>query len=291
MVEEFQGAPGVLMWLLGQREQLRALLDLLRDRGAARGRARRGPGPPSLLALRRDHRAPSRRATRTARWPSPTATSSTSTSSPRSARTSTSSAPTSTAASRRATSSRWSKDEARHPGHVHRVRRRRLEREGDARGPGDAGPLPASASGRRSTSSRAARAGSATPSAASSSSGATAGGSSARTSRLDIHDTQRLLAQRRLRRGLRRGREQHERGVVGHLRQGPARRRGLYELYPRAAYYALQRAFRLDPYAPGTDLAAIRAHFAAIDPVARRARGARRPARACVADVLEPRPR
>jgi hypothetical protein len=44
--------------------------------------------------------------------------------------------------------------------------------------------------------------------------------------------------------------------------------RGLYELYPRAAYYALRRAFKLDPYAPETDLEAIREHFGAITPVA-----------------------
>jgi hypothetical protein len=42
--------------------------------------------------------------------------------------------------------------------------------------------------------------------------------------------------------------------------------RGLYEVYPRAAYFALRSAFRLSPYAPETDLAAIRAHFAAIHP-------------------------
>lgn len=42
--------------------------------------------------------------------------------------------------------------------------------------------------------------------------------------------------------------------------------RGLYDVYPRAAYYALRSAFRLDPYAPGTDLAAVRAHFAKIHP-------------------------
>ncbi len=43
--------------------------------------------------------------------------------------------------------------------------------------------------------------------------------------------------------------------------------RGLYYVYPRAAYYALRRAFELDPYAEGVDLKAIREHFAAIDPV------------------------
>lgn len=42
---------------------------------------------------------------------------------------------------------------------------------------------------------------------------------------------------------------------------------GLYELYPRAAFYALQSAYKLDPYGPGTDLKTIRAHFASINPM------------------------
>ena len=42
--------------------------------------------------------------------------------------------------------------------------------------------------------------------------------------------------------------------------------RGLYELYPRASYYALKQAFQLEPYAPDTDLEAIRAHFSAVEP-------------------------
>jgi hypothetical protein len=44
--------------------------------------------------------------------------------------------------------------------------------------------------------------------------------------------------------------------------------RFLYDLYPRAAYYALRQAFLLDPYAPDTDLDAIRAHFGTIQPTA-----------------------
>ena len=43
---------------------------------------------------------------------------------------------------------------------------------------------------------------------------------------------------------------------------------GLYDIYPRAAYYALREAYRLDPYAEGTDLTTIRAHFASIQPMA-----------------------
>ena len=53
--------------------------------------------------------------------------------------------------------------------------------------------------------------------------------------------------------------------------------KSLYQVYPRAAYYALQQAFTLDPFAPSTDLVIIGAHFNAIDPVAAevRARGDR----------------
>ena len=43
---------------------------------------------------------------------------------------------------------------------------------------------------------------------------------------------------------------------------------GFFDLYPRAAYYALRRAYRLDPYGPGTSLAAIRSHFGTIEPIA-----------------------
>ena len=43
---------------------------------------------------------------------------------------------------------------------------------------------------------------------------------------------------------------------------------GLYDVYPRAAYYTLERAFRLNPYAPNTDLETIRRHFAGIEPAA-----------------------
>jgi len=50
--------------------------------------------------------------------------------------------------------------------------------------------------------------------------------------------------------------------------KGPTDPRGLYELYPRAAFYALQEAYTLDPYAPSTDLQTIRLHFGQIEPMA-----------------------
>ena len=49
--------------------------------------------------------------------------------------------------------------------------------------------------------------------------------------------------------------------------KGPTDSRGFYELYPRAAWYAMRDAFALDAYAPGTDLEAVRRHFAGIHPV------------------------
>lgn len=52
-------------------------------------------------------------------------------------------------------------------------------------------------------------------------------------------------------------------GVVA---KGMPDSRGLYPLYPRAAFYALQRAYQIDPYTPGVTASAIRSHFAAIEP-------------------------
>ena len=68
--------------------------------------------------------------------------------------------------------------------------------------------------------------------------------------------------------------------------KGPRNAAGFYEVYPRAAYFALRDAFALDPYAPTTDLAAIRAHFAPIRPMAAEleARGDRA---AMIADALQ----
>lgn len=48
--------------------------------------------------------------------------------------------------------------------------------------------------------------------------------------------------------------------------KGPADKNGIYELYPRAAYYTLQRVNKLNPYALGTDKNKIAEHFDAIDP-------------------------
>jgi hypothetical protein len=47
--------------------------------------------------------------------------------------------------------------------------------------------------------------------------------------------------------------------------KGPTNERGLYQLFPRAAYYALKEAHLLNPYAEGVTLKSIDAHFTGIE--------------------------
>lgn len=52
----------------------------------------------------------------------------------------------------------------------------------------------------------------------------------------------------------------------GIMAKGPADSKGLFQLYPRAAYYALQRFYQLQPYAAGTTIAAIKSAADGTDP-------------------------
>ncbi|WP_020570646.1 glycoside hydrolase family 2 TIM barrel-domain containing protein [Neolewinella persica] len=47
----------------------------------------------------------------------------------------------------------------------------------------------------------------------------------------------------------------------GIMAKGPTNERGLYSLYPRAAYYALQEAHRYDPYAAGASQQTLESYF------------------------------
>ncbi|MDD3643639.1 MAG: glycosidase, partial [Candidatus Krumholzibacteria bacterium] len=82
--------------------------------------------------------------------------------------------------------------------------------------------------------------------------------------RLDIHDTNASWPNRGYPEDYVEGGNNMNEEWWGITAKGYPDDRGFYELYPRAAYYALKDAFTLDPYASGTDLAAIRAHFGAI---------------------------
>ena len=143
MVDEFRDTPGRADVAAGQREQLRAVLVVLRDRGPARGRAQRRPGPLPVLPVRRDHPRDQASAIRAVRWPSPTATCSTSTSSPRSARSLDIFGVERLPRHLGPRLLRGGAEQARRAGHVHRVRLRRLQRHHHAGGPGHAGQLSA----------------------------------------------------------------------------------------------------------------------------------------------------
>ncbi len=85
-------------------------------------------------------------------------------------------------------------------------------------------------------------------------------------SRLDIQDTNASWANDAYPEDFVEGDNNMNEEWWGIVAKGPTDHNNLYELYPRAAYYALQEAYRLDPYAPGTDITAIREHFASIQP-------------------------
>ena len=52
----------------------------------------------------------------------------------------------------------------------------------------------------------------------------------------------------------------------GIVSKGRSNARGIYNVYPRAAYYVLQDAFTLDPYGQDTDIEKIRQHFGRVGP-------------------------
>jgi len=84
------------------------------------------------------------------------------------------------------------------------------------------------------------------------------------TSNLDVHDTNASWSNGGYPKDHREGHNNMNEEWWGICAKGPTDERGLYTLYPRAAYYALARVNKLDPYAQGTDLPAIRRHFAGI---------------------------
>lgn len=85
--------------------------------------------------------------------------------------------------------------------------------------------------------------------------------------RLDIHDTNASWPNAGYWEDYTEGENNMNEEWWGLTAKGRSNIRGVYEVYPRAAYYALMNAFRLDPYAPGTDITKIREHFASIIPM------------------------
>ena len=86
--------------------------------------------------------------------------------------------------------------------------------------------------------------------------------------RLDIHDTNASWPDAAYADDYVEGQNNMNEEWWGICAKGPPDARGLFDLYPRTAYYVLQEAFALPAYAPGTDLARIRAWFDRIEPAA-----------------------
>jgi hypothetical protein len=83
---------------------------------------------------------------------------------------------------------------------------------------------------------------------------------------LDKHDTNASWANAAYPNDYVEGQNNMNEEWFGIASKGRNNARGLYSVYPRAAYYTLKDAFVLDPYAADTDIEKIRQHFARVGP-------------------------
>jgi hypothetical protein len=84
------------------------------------------------------------------------------------------------------------------------------------------------------------------------------------TSNLDAHDTHASWSNGGYENDYRVGHNNMNEEWFGICAKGPNNVQGHYKLYPRAAYYALAEAHRLNPYSDGVTLKSINSHFASI---------------------------
>ena len=84
------------------------------------------------------------------------------------------------------------------------------------------------------------------------------------TKNLNVHDNNASWANGGYDRDFEVGENNMNEEWFGICAKGQTDSRGLYQLYPRAAYYTLAEAHRIDPFAQGVDLQAIDDHFSNI---------------------------
>lgn len=84
------------------------------------------------------------------------------------------------------------------------------------------------------------------------------------TSNLEIHDNNASWANGGYLRDFMEGENNMNEEWFGICAKGPTNERGIYRLYPRAAYYALKIAHGLNPYLEGVSLQSIENHFSSI---------------------------
>ena len=81
------------------------------------------------------------------------------------------------------------------------------------------------------------------------------------TVNLDIHDNSASWSNGGYQKDYEEGANNMNEEWFGICAKGPSNSNGLYQLYPRSAYYILKEAHQLNPYAAGTSLNAIKSHF------------------------------
>ncbi|MCB0274458.1 MAG: glycosidase, partial [Calditrichaeota bacterium] len=81
------------------------------------------------------------------------------------------------------------------------------------------------------------------------------------TENLSVHDNNASWSNGGYQSDFAEGRNNMNEEWFGICAKGPTSALGLYELYPRAAYYALAKVHHFDPYAAGMSLSAIENHF------------------------------
>jgi hypothetical protein len=85
------------------------------------------------------------------------------------------------------------------------------------------------------------------------------------TKNLDVHDNNASWSNGGYERDYEVGVNNMNEEWFGICAKGETNQRGLYQLYPRAAYYALKEAHMINPYAEGVTLESIETHFSSID--------------------------
>ena len=85
------------------------------------------------------------------------------------------------------------------------------------------------------------------------------------TKNLEVHDANASWANGGYNRDFMEGQNNMNEEWFGICAKGPTNERGLYNLYPRAAYYALQEAHRFNPYREGTSMTSLNQHFGDIE--------------------------
>lgn len=85
------------------------------------------------------------------------------------------------------------------------------------------------------------------------------------TKNLDVHDNIASWSNGGYQYDYREGENNMNEEWFGICAKGPTNIRGLYELYPRAAYYALQTVHQINPYQPGMTVQKLEEHFKRIN--------------------------